>query len=450
MRILNRAILSFIVISGSLFAQNYPDQHYVLQGSDLLNHIETNDGLKQGENGSSLLLMEGRTSGYVVLTAQTTQFPFDQGLPSWNGSSSGVNNGFVVQMRFPYGIGWSPWLTAGYWKDFIWSSYGPTSYGGGGIDYDYVLLNSPQSAFQFKVLLSRISADDPSPAIHELSFFVSDSRTTSSVDIPAIVADNPEPIFIPTEFYYQYSLDPEIGGSICSPTTVSMILRSYEIAVDPVHFARDTYDPYWGIFGMWPRVVQNAAEYGLDGAVTRYRTWSDARKVLAAGGRIAMSVGPPLYSGHLIMLAGFTSDGRPIVHDPAKSNGYSYVFNKSSLSRSWFEKGGIGYTFYLPGYEPQAVEAPQADPPCAFDLMQNYPNPFNAATTLMFTLAQDSDVQLAAYDIRGGLVATLCDEWMPAGRHTLIWNAADLPSGAYFIRLMTPLGQKMVKTVLAK
>jgi hypothetical protein len=84
--------------------------------------------------------------------------------------------------------------------------------------------------------------------------------------------------------------------------------------------------------------VQNAAEYGLDGAVTRYRTWSQARGVLANGGRIAMSVGLPLYSGHLMMLAGFNTNGDPIVHDPAKSNGYSYVFNKNDLSHSWFDK----------------------------------------------------------------------------------------------------------------
>ena len=30
-------------------------------------------------------------------------------------------------------------------------------------------------------------------------------------------------------------------------------------------------------------------------------------------------------------VAGFTTDGRPIVHDPAKSNGYSYVYNKTSI-----------------------------------------------------------------------------------------------------------------------
>ena len=157
-----------------------------------------------------------------------------------------------------------------------------------------------------------------------------------------------------------------------------MILKSYDIDVDPRQFALDNYDTNFGMFGIWPRVVQNAAEYGLDGAVTRYRTWSEAREVLANGGRISMSVGPPLYAGHLMMLAGFTSDGRPIVHDPAKSNGYSYIFNKTSLSQSWFTKGGIAYTFYFP--DSGAVNVENSNQNIIADdyqLLQNYPNPFN-------------------------------------------------------------------------
>ena len=48
---------------------------------------------------------------------------------------------------------------------------------------------------------------------------------------------------------------------------------------------------------VWPKAVQNAAEYNLNGEVSRYRTWSEAYEVLAAGGRIVMSVGFPLYQG---------------------------------------------------------------------------------------------------------------------------------------------------------
>ena len=49
----------------------------------------------------------------------------------------------------------------------------------------------------------------------------------------------------------------------------------------------------------------------------------------------------------LMMLAGFDSQGNPLVHDPARKDGYGHKFNKTDLSKSWFNKGGIAYTFYF-------------------------------------------------------------------------------------------------------
>ncbi len=199
-------------------------------------------------------------------------------------------------MRF-YKNSWSDWLTVGFWKAYLWTNYGETTYLGNEIkvEIDYVVLKSYYNKWQFKVEMKRTDKYQPSPELHKLSFFVSDQKTTDNVDITSIVNDNPEAFFIDTEHFYQYALDPEIGGSICSPTSVAMVLRSYKIEVDPLQFARDTQCPYWEIFGIWPRVVQNAAEYGLNRAVTRYRLWNQAREVLADGGRVVMSVGSPLY-----------------------------------------------------------------------------------------------------------------------------------------------------------
>ncbi|HEX9005906.1 MAG TPA: C39 family peptidase, partial [Bacteroidota bacterium] len=248
--------------------------------------------------------------------------------------------------------------------------------------------------------------------------------------------DRLAPMFIPTDFIYQYRVDPQIGGSICSPTSVS-ILRSYSIPVVPLLFARDTYDPYYDMFGIWPRVVQNASEYGLDGAVTRYRSWSQAREVLARGGRIALSVGLPLYSGHLMMLAGFTAAGDPIVHDPARSDGYSHLFSKSDLSHSWFDKGGVAYTFYQAGTGPTDVPQPPAPETIAqgFRLGQNYPNPFNPTTHIEYQLATKGMVTLVVYDVLGRAVRVLVNEEKMPGRFELEFDGTGLASGAYIYRL---------------
>ncbi len=346
-------LLLFTVTISLTYSQTYPDQHYFYEKENLIEKIETMSGTQISSDGKSIILADGVPLGTVIFKPDSSEFPFNRGLPSWNGHVPNDYSSFKVKMRF-YPIsgginGWSPWLTVGFWKENIWPDYGIINYNNDEIDIqtDYVVMKSYCQHWQFKVDMKRTSSSHPSPSLHKLSFFISDQKITDSVSISSLVSDNPEAIFIPTQHYWQSALDPDIGGDICSPTSVSMVLRSYNIEVDPLQFARDNYDDYWGMFGIWPRVVQNAAEYGLNGAVTRYRSWSDAREVLASGGRVVMSVGSPLYpNGHLMMLAGFNAAGEPLVHDPAKSNGYGYKHNKRELSQSWFNKGGIAYTFF--------------------------------------------------------------------------------------------------------
>ena len=436
-----------------LFSDNFADQHYVWYTDSIEIHIESGSGIILSADSSCFQLADGQTYGYLILSPSESEEQFNRGLPSWNGTAPDNKSSFLIQMRFPYNNGWSPWLTVGFWKAYFWNSYGASSYAGGKIDYDYVKLNSYQQSWQFKIHMARTSANEPSPTLHKLGFYVSDSRTTDNYDLSAIVNDNPGAILIPTEFFYQYALDDVIGGSICSPTSVSMVLRSYSIDVDPLNFARETRDPYYGIFGIWPRVVQNASEFGLDGAVTRYRTWSETREVLANGGRVVMSVGPPLYSGHLMMLAGFTASGNPIVHDPARSNGYAYEFNKTELSQSWFSKGGVAYTFYPADSLMTPIDykdAYFAEQPSRYDLYQNYPNPFNPETRIKFIIPSESTVNIAVYDILGRHIKTLYNKETAAGEYSITWHAGDLPSGQYFIMLTTAAYQEVIRAILLK
>jgi hypothetical protein len=445
-----KLLFLFGIISGFVYSQNYPDQFFEMRIDSIFQNIESNVGLKLSDDGKDLILEDSLLSGYVILKPQYSVEPFNEGLPSWNGTAPDDSSSFKIQMRFPYSTGWSPWLTVGFWRTNIWTSYGTTSYGGGKIDYDIVKLYSYQSAWQFKIIFDRKSINNESPTLHKLSFFVSDTRTTTSADYTQILNDNPPQILIPTDFIYQYGVDPIIGPDICSPTSVSMVLRSYNIPVDPYLFALDNYDPYFQMFGIWPRAVQNAAEYGLNGAVTRYRNWSDTYQVLANGGRVVMSIGQPLYTGHLVMLAGFTSAGNPIVHDPARSNGYAYVYNKSSISHSWFDKGGVGYTFYdtdsiflnVSELKNQIVEG--------FELFQNYPNPFNPTTNISFSIAQNNFVVLKVYDVLGNEIATLVEDELNTGNYMVEFDASKLSSGVYLYKLQTANFTKTQKMLLLK
>jgi hypothetical protein len=73
--------------------------------------------------------------------------------------------------------------------------------------------------------------------------------------------------------------------------------------------------------------------------------------------------------------------------------------------------------------------------PDDFVLYQNYPNPFNPSTMISYQLPVGSDVTLKVYDILGNEIVTLVDEYKPAGRYDVEFNASALPSGVYFYHL---------------
>jgi hypothetical protein len=83
-------------------------------------------------------------------------------------------------------------------------------------------------------------------------------------------------------------------------------------------------------------------------------------------------------------------------------------------------------------------------------LLQNYPNPFNAQTTISFDLPYGGNASLTIYNILGQEVATLLNESISAGRHDVLWNAADLPSGLYFARLDYGGKTRNIKMLLLK
>lgn len=73
--------------------------------------------------------------------------------------------------------------------------------------------------------------------------------------------------------------------------------------------------------------------------------------------------------------------------------------------------------------------------PKSFDLKQNYPNPFNPTTKIAFDLPQASNVELSVYDMLGRKVATIVNERMTAGSHTMSFDASRLASGMYIYRI---------------
>jgi len=71
----------------------------------------------------------------------------------------------------------------------------------------------------------------------------------------------------------------------------------------------------------------------------------------------------------------------------------------------------------------------------SFELGQNYPNPFNPETTIQFNLAEQTFVSLLVFDLQGREVANLVNRQLAVGRHTVKFNASQLPSGLYLYQM---------------
>ena len=88
--------------------------------------------------------------------------------------------------------------------------------------------------------------------------------------------------------------------------------------------------------------------------------------------------------------------------------------------------------------------------PVTMRLEQNYPNPFNPSTTIEISLPARGMVTLTVYDILGREVETILEQRMDAGTYAIQWNANSLPTGIYFIRLVSGDFSQIRKALLLK
>ncbi len=88
--------------------------------------------------------------------------------------------------------------------------------------------------------------------------------------------------------------------------------------------------------------------------------------------------------------------------------------------------------------------------PSSFSLEQNYPNPFNPATTISYSLPQESQVSLKIYDMMGREVVELVSGRQAAGSYNIEFDASSLASGTYFYKLTADEFISVKKMILLK
>ncbi len=174
------------------------------------------------------------------------------------------------------------------------------------------------------------------------------------------------------------------------------------------------------------------------------------------------------------MLLGLAYEN-PFLYGIDIQNGLIYRFNPQTLSEVDNYDWDIGYPLGL-HYDSEAgnfinvsgktdyggdeavymvgitvgIDEPYSAVPSSVELLSAYPNPFNATTSISFTLIQPSQVTLDIYDILGRRAESLVDEFLPAGNHSVLWQAGEMTSGIYFYRLTAGEYQDSRKITLLK
>jgi hypothetical protein len=76
-----------------------------------------------------------------------------------------------------------------------------------------------------------------------------------------------------------------------------------------------------------------------------------------------------------------------------------------------------------------------------------FPNPVSNTATISYTLEHSANVVLKVFDLTGRLVTTLADAAFDEGDHEITWDASEVKSGIYLLRMEA--GEEMLTEKLS-
>ncbi len=157
-----------------------------------------------------------------------------------------------------------------------------------------------------------------------------------------------------------------------------------------------------------------------------------------------------------------TPDGTGIgylLFDDEKSGGGGQICdNGSNFDGLYMNAAGNDYslqTYYhafdsVHGVIKNSPVAVEEEEQTVFTLDQNSPNPFNPVTAITFMLPEADQTAVEVFNISGQKVDTLANDFMDAGRHSLVWDASAFSAGVYFYTVKSGDYSGTVKMTLVK
>jgi hypothetical protein len=225
----------------------------------------------------------------------------------------------------------------------------------GDVSTDTLILNRPANRLQLRITLGNCGGS----ARSVLKFFAV-SLSNTNISLPELPARREAwgkviPVAERSQMVYPN------GKTLCSPTTVSMIMSYWAQSLKRPELDRPVpdivdaiYDSEWHGAGNWPFNMAYAGSFpGMRAYVARLSDVSELEAWIAQNLPVGLSLDydrlrgkGPGPNGHLVVLVGFTKDSDPIINDPGTSEHVRKTFPRKNLIEAWACSRNTVYLIY--------------------------------------------------------------------------------------------------------
>jgi hypothetical protein len=341
----------------------------------LLGELDNNTALISdiGDGAITLKAVDGKYPTEGEYISQIIDVPnFEYMVASWN---SDTPEGTYVEIQAKVLVNhfdennqpiqtWTEWLSWGQWSPFIVRASADTNGILAETSVDELIVKGSHGETASKVQMKAIlRTDNPlvTPTVRYLHGTLKNTMNPISKEFKENIDVTNLNKNIITPAYSQMIRCPRIKNSICSPTTITMIMNRFEEELLPEEVAQNTYDNNYG-FGNWAFAMASTGSYGYKSYVD-YTTIEGLKREIVKGYPVGVSVkysndttntkypyvegSPGVTGGHLIVVTGFeTINGVEyvLVND-------SYAPDNETVSRKYkldqFEKAWSNRVAYI-------------------------------------------------------------------------------------------------------
>lgn len=288
-------------------------------------------------------------------------FPFDELIYWWNFRPE-RDEAFRLYLQVGFDGGEeSPWLYAGYWGRVTLEldERKEPKFEHGTLEQDQLLLKKKAAQWRFRLVSAgkRTLAKPP-----KLGVIVTDNNPTPEASAKAHAKKNEtNPGILDVGLCMQQDSGGNYLKDRCQSAAVASAMDYFGTSVPLEMIIAHTTDPEYKSFGIWPRTINTAYEFGFDAYLDRFRDWEKVKQAISENKVILCSITMPrkdtyidppypAMGGHIVVMCGMTDDGRVVVTDSARrSTGYLEQWMLPDFQKIWMRnKGGVGMVICPP------------------------------------------------------------------------------------------------------